>query len=107
MCENQTDRVLFNDMNRLVSEASFDTLHRDCRKKIALQQRGSSTQIASFVGAPQDTSVEQLFLSSFNNADLEFVKKLSPYYRAAAHLPQNYPKSCYCALNCLSKNLPY
>ena len=26
MCENQTDRVLFNDMNRLVSEASFDTL---------------------------------------------------------------------------------
>ena len=79
MCENQMDRVLFNDMNRLVSEASFDTLLTEIiAKKSHFSSGAPDTQIASFLGAPQDTSVEQLFLASFNDADLEFVKKLVP-----------------------------
>jgi ATP-dependent helicase/nuclease subunit A len=83
MSENQMDRILFNDMNRLVSEASFDTLLTEIiSRKSYFSNRASSMQIASFLGAPQDTSVEQLFHSSFNDADLEFVKKLVPILHA-------------------------
>ena len=83
MCEKSTDRILFNDMNQLVSEASFGTLLSEIiTKKSHFSSRASDTQIASFLGAPQDTPVEQLFLASFNDADLEFVKKIVPILRA-------------------------
>jgi len=83
MCENSTDRVLFNNMNRLVSEASFDTLLTEIiAKKSHFSNRASSTQIANFLGAPQDTSVEELFLASFHDADFEFVKKIVPILQA-------------------------
>jgi len=80
MSENQMDRILFNDMNRLVSEASFDTLLTEIiSRKSYFSNRASSVQIASFLGAPQDTSVEQLFHSSFNDA-FGICEETSPHF---------------------------
>ena len=79
MCENPTDRSLFEAMNQWVSEASFSTLLTEIiTSKSHFNSEASSAQIASFLGATQDTSITKLFFSSFNNTDFELVKKLIP-----------------------------
>jgi len=94
MCDAPSDRGLFINMNQLVGEASFDTLLTEIiASKSHFFKNVQSEQIANFLDAPTDTSIEQLLQKSFDETDLKFVKKLIPILRdggaSAAKLAEN------------------
>ena len=79
MCMRQEDRILLQDMNRIVSEASFDSLIPEIvSAKTSFRTPINADQISIFLNAPDTNSIEDLFEKSFDENDLKLVQDILP-----------------------------